>query len=738
MSREAGSIYEFGDFRLDLAEHRLLRDGRPVPLTPKVFELLRVLVENAGHLVEKGHLLKELWPDTFVDEGNLNRSVSVLRKALGEGSAETYIETVPKRGYRFVASVQVRPNQAVTAEATSFPRVDERPITPATSPPRGVLIRTLAIAGCAILTIWAVGYAVRARRGTSDDIVAAAASIHRQLTFTGEAITPALSPDGNRIAYVSIESPHRKVVVQDVAGGQPAEVFSAPEVGALRWSPDSSELMFWARGDGTDGLFIAPSSGTGARKVARGLFVSCWSPDGSTLAVALFLARKIMFLNRLGEVQRSISLQGLAQDWIWDLDWSPVHGRLLVVARDDQRRAAIWTIQPDGSEQTRILTGKTEIPAARWSPTGDAIYYFGRVNRTFSLYKVSVPPDRRTTEHALVPLISGLEADASLGLSADGKRLVYTRAPYYSNLWLVEAADSEGRIQQTQLTHGTAIVERPRVSPDGHSIVFNMGDESRANLYTLPAAGGSPTQLTFLNAFSVGGAWSPDGQSVAFASTEGGKPRAWVVNVDGTSSRPISTGDMSDTFDITWSPGLHLLYQQTGNRNFNVVDPQTRQERLLIKDSAVGWASYAAYSPDGRRIAVSWNRPPASGLWVIDRETSRETMIYKPSNPDSNPFPIGWSPDGTSIYAVDGKRAADRGLSVSFRETITDARILRIPVNGGQPETIMSIPFEEIGSVAMFPDGRRFVVSVYSSRSDVWVVDDFDVTPSSRIAASVK
>jgi Tol biopolymer transport system component len=113
-------------------------------------------------------------------------------------------------------------------------------------------------------------------------------------------------------------------------------------------------------------------------------------------------------------------------------------------------------------------------------------------------------------------------------------------------------------------------------------------------------------------------------------------------------------------------------------------------------------------------------------------------MIYKPSNPDSSPIPIGWSADGTSIYAVDGKRAADRGLSVSFRETITDAKILRVPLNGGQPETILSLPFEEIGSVAMFPDGRRFVASVYSSRSDVWVVDNFDVTPPSRIAASVK
>ena len=210
--------------------------------------------------------------------------------------------------------------------------------------------------------------------------------------------------------------------------------------------------MFWARGDGTDGLFVVPSAGGGARKVAHGLFVACWSPDGSTIALALFVAGKILFLNRLGEEQRSITLQG-THGWIWDLDWSPVHGELLFVANDDQQRAAVWTIQPDGSEQTKLFAADTEIPAARWAPEGDALYYFDRVNQTVSLNKVFVAPDSRTVEHAARPLISGLESDGSFGLSADGNRLVYARAPYYSNLWLVEAVDSEsGRQISTNTT----------------------------------------------------------------------------------------------------------------------------------------------------------------------------------------------------------------------------------------------------------------------------------------------
>lgn len=98
--------YEFGAFRLDATQRLLLRDGEIVPLTPKVFEILLVLVENGGRVVEKDDLMKRVWPDTFVEEGNLTQNVSLLRKALGEAqNGEQYVETLPRRGYRFAATI---------------------------------------------------------------------------------------------------------------------------------------------------------------------------------------------------------------------------------------------------------------------------------------------------------------------------------------------------------------------------------------------------------------------------------------------------------------------------------------------------------------------------------------------------------------------------------------------------------------------------------------------------------
>src|SRR5208283_3406251 len=107
MSAQAKVISEFGSFRLNPAERLLLRDQAPVHLPPKAFDALVVLLENRGHLLEKDQLLRKVWPDTFVEESNLAQHISVLRKALQDGEdGPRYIETVPTRGYRFIAEVR--------------------------------------------------------------------------------------------------------------------------------------------------------------------------------------------------------------------------------------------------------------------------------------------------------------------------------------------------------------------------------------------------------------------------------------------------------------------------------------------------------------------------------------------------------------------------------------------------------------------------------------------------------
>src|ERR1041384_1084900 len=105
MNRTPGQVYEFGSFTVDPVERVLLRDRTPVSLTQKGFDLLLFLIENSGHVVEKDRLMKEIWPDTFVEESNLTQNISVLRKVL-QDRGHQYIQTVPRRGYRFVGHLQ--------------------------------------------------------------------------------------------------------------------------------------------------------------------------------------------------------------------------------------------------------------------------------------------------------------------------------------------------------------------------------------------------------------------------------------------------------------------------------------------------------------------------------------------------------------------------------------------------------------------------------------------------------
>ena len=133
MSNAVIHFYEFGPFRIDRTERVLFRDNQPLILTPKAFDLLLTLVEHGGHILEKENLMSAVWPETIVEESNLTHHISVLRKILGENSgARPYIETIPRRGYRFVTEVREQNGaeaQPVVEEAAASTSTEEMPPT---------------------------------------------------------------------------------------------------------------------------------------------------------------------------------------------------------------------------------------------------------------------------------------------------------------------------------------------------------------------------------------------------------------------------------------------------------------------------------------------------------------------------------------------------------------------------------------------------------------------------------
>lgn len=147
MTEQDTPRYAFGPFLLDTREGRLLRDGEAVPLTLKAFDLLKLLVENQGHLLQKDELLRRVWPDAAVEENNLTVTISALRKALGEGPTDRqYIETVPRRGYRFVADF--RPSAEAAETATKPPGRRARGLV------LGAMVLAALAAAVALAWVW--------------------------------------------------------------------------------------------------------------------------------------------------------------------------------------------------------------------------------------------------------------------------------------------------------------------------------------------------------------------------------------------------------------------------------------------------------------------------------------------------------------------------------------------------------------------------------------------------------
>jgi len=232
VSQQESQSYEFGRFRLKTAERVLLREGELVPLTPKVFDILVTLVEHGGQVVAKDDLMKRVWPNTFVEEGNLTQNISLLRKALGESPGGVqFIETVPRRGYRFVAdtsqswSEKPAPVQEPPPPVVSIPDTNGQSAATRRTPLYAVA------AGVVVLSIIAVVYFTgRGKTGEPTPIQSIAV-----LPFVHESSDPDAEYINDKIAESLINSlsklPQLRVVPRSVVASYKGREIDPRKVG---------------------------------------------------------------------------------------------------------------------------------------------------------------------------------------------------------------------------------------------------------------------------------------------------------------------------------------------------------------------------------------------------------------------------------------------------------------------------------------------------------------------------
>lgn len=185
----------------------------------------------------------------------------------------------------------------------------------------------------------------------------------------------------------------------------------------------------------------------------------------------------------------------------------------------------------------------------------------------------------------------------------------------------------------------------------------------------------------------------------------------WLLDLRSGVSRVLGRSVLGSGGEISWAPGAKILYQVPGNQNFRLLDWETGEERPLVRNDSVGWIFQPQYSPDGGRVAVHWNRLGVPGLWIITLADESQLLLQK-----GRYIPVGWSTRSEAVYALQAE---------IWDRVPSGRRVYEFRLNGGEPKLIAIFPIT-VAEVRITRDGRRFVATAEETKSDVWVVDNFD------------
>jgi len=622
------SAYRFGPFLLDPDAHLLLRDGRSVPLPPKAFDTLVLLVQSGGSLLTKDELLKLVWSGSYVEENNLPQYISMLRKALGDnGNGAKYIETVPRLGYRFVAEVQQRPDLAVVTQQTRLAWWKNR---------------IVIAAGLAAIVIGA-GLAWKAAMPEPGPIVVNSQRVGRIAGFWYY-----LFPGDNELYVLG----RRSLMRLPINGGEPVAVAIPFELASVcDLSRVRPEFLTEASSAGTGDapLWILPVPTGQAQRVGNIYAHSAaWSPDGESIVYAA--GRDLYIANRDGTGSRRLWPE---VGWAPFLRWSPDGRVIRYLANDDKSDSvSLWEISAQGGPPVRLLAGNANSNrdindlAGEWTPDGKYFIYglaqnghsdlwaSRETSRSFAFWdrwfgssrrkavqltkgpvSMRIPVPSRdgkkvfavaTIEGAELvrydaasrtfkPFLNGISADG-LAFSRDGEWIAYTSFPDRT-LWRSRADGSS----RQQLTFQPDEALLPSWSPDGHTIAF-MGKVAGKprGIYLIAAEGGVPKPLPLTDAYAADPAWSPDGRSLAFGGApwiKGWDPQSSAIRVVDLGSPQVQILPGSEgLWSPRWSPdGRWLVAESTDSKKLFVYNFSRRKWSKIAEASGkeIGYSSWA-------------------------------------------------------------------------------------------------------------------------------------------------
>jgi Tol biopolymer transport system component/DNA-binding winged helix-turn-helix (wHTH) protein len=752
MSLETKRLYEFGPFRLDAQERLLLRNGEIVPLTPKAFDTLLALVENSGHLIEKDELMQRLWPDSFVEEGSLAQNVSLLRKTLGESDSQRFIETVPRRGYRFVASVKevgdegadlileersktsVITEQEVDTSAQINPHSAARPqelIPPARLGgakaglrlSRSMLVAAAIILGAilvAALMIW------KNQTGPGSTETTKVLRTSQVTTWTGLDFYPALSPDGNSIAYSSDHNGNFEIYVKPLTlGAREIQLTSDGEQNfEPTWSPDGKLIAYYSRNRG--GIWVLPSSGGTGRQLTDFGSHPAWSPDGSLIVfesysltdlsatgVGALPPSTLWTVPSQGGDPTPVTQVGTPPGGHGSASWSP-DGKWIVFISFTGATAEMWTVSYKSGDLKLLIRGQTWLYDPIYAPDGEHIYYSG-VSRlgNYVLYKIRVSPTSGEIMGEPVEVTNtGPARIKHLTISSDGKRIAYTAATMKGAILSVPISpdSTEATGAPVSLTQDTSYRKGlTEISPDGRKIAFvEFRGGTSQDIWVMDVDGKNVIQLTTDPAVDWAPSWLAGSDQIAFQSNRQGKQMIWTVSIKSGREKPL----VDPGQDIGWpavSPdGKQIAFNSTKSGTINVWTVSVEgsdPKQLTFDKEQMGWP---CWSPDGKLLAFQVKRGDDTNICVMPSSGGEITQL---SFDHGQSWAGSWSPDGDKI-AFAGLRNGYWNIWWISRTTKQQKQV----TNYTKLNTFVRYP-------AWSPLGNQIVYEYAETTGNIWLME---------------
>jgi Tol biopolymer transport system component/DNA-binding winged helix-turn-helix (wHTH) protein len=710
----SADLVRFGIFELDRRSGELRKAGARVSLQEQGLQVLMLLLERPGDLVTRDELRQRLWPTgTFGDfDHGLNAVINRLRDALGDSAeAPRFIETLPRRGYRFVAPIapDLRASPAVAPEATSVPQQPSgRPFLRRPAGRTAVAVLALGLVAVVTAALWQlrrplvlegppptvvsitslvgnedwpafspdgeqVAFASSGEKSDNWDIYVAligAPEIRRLTTDPAVDAVPRWSPDGRHIAFLRIVGQTLRIHITSPLGGPDLKVNDFPVTSGVSWSPDSRFIVAGldeqSAAGAPAGIYVIPLDGGERRAVTQPAHPNydnwpAFSPDGHHLAYVSCHphcdVRVVDVDNNFAATSEARTLTRTSLAVIGSLTWSR-DGRSVLF---DQMPgdSGIWrvSVQGDGDLARVELAGLAQHPATVGSRDRLA---FARPGGSAHLYQFNAAlPDETIAES------SSSEVDPHF--SPDGRRLAFSSGRSgRAEIW-VAAADGSN-VQQ--LTHGTVSGGSPSWAPDGHTIAFDGSDAPGAqyHIWTIDADGGAIRQVTQGADDQMAPTWSGDGQWIYFsAGTRQGRGLdIWRVPVAGGRPEQVTRGG-SGFLGIESFDGAGLLYQAKHEEDSALLlQPLSGGKTRTVVDCV----RFDAFATAGRVVFYAacesgWN----SSLHAIDMVTGQDRILGRLEHFSHMPhISLAVSPDGkTVLYTAAGQAERDLMMIENFR-----------------------------------------------------------------------